>query len=75
MLCYDSEVGRMAVVDGAGETVWRQPAGSNIHDFQLLPNGNILTLMVRLSLSRGPTPPTFTPQVGSARSRSRSSSR
>ena len=45
----------MAVVDGAGETVWQQPAGSNIHDFQLLPNGNILTLMVRLSLSRGPT--------------------
>ena len=75
VLIYDSEVGRMAVVDGAGEIAWQQPAGSNIHDFQLLPNGNILTLMVRLSLSRGPTPPTFTPRVGSARSRSRSSSR
>jgi len=35
--------GRLAIVDAKGNVEWEMPLKSQVHDLQLLPNGNILT--------------------------------
>lgn len=35
--------GRLAIVDAEGKVEWEMPLKSQVHDLQLLPNGNILT--------------------------------
>ncbi|MDR3620571.1 MAG: PQQ-binding-like beta-propeller repeat protein [Paludisphaera borealis] len=35
--------GRLAIVDAKGDVEWEMPLKSQVHDLQLLPNGNILT--------------------------------
>jgi outer membrane protein assembly factor BamB len=38
-----ADKGRLAVVDEAGKVVWEMPLKSQVHDLQVLENGNILT--------------------------------
>lgn len=35
--------GRLAIVDAEGKVEWEMPLKSQVHDLQMLPNGNILT--------------------------------
>jgi len=35
--------GRLAIVDGRGKVEWEMPLKSQVHDLQVLPDGNILT--------------------------------
>lgn len=35
--------GRLAIIDAEGKVEWEMPLKSQVHDLQLLPNGNILT--------------------------------